>query len=130
MFDIDLGQHTDCDGVSRRDFLRVGGLTLLGLTMPDLLRAAKAAPGSREVSCILLWMGGGPSHIDTFDPKPDAPAEIRGEFGVIPTKLKGIYVAEHLPRLAQQIDKYSILRSVTSPDSSHQTATHYPPTGH
>src|SRR5438132_801887 len=131
-----------CDGIKRRDLLQIGALSALGLTLPDWLRiqAAQAAelsparggvaktPG--EVACILLWMNGGPSHIDTFDPKPDAPQEIRGEFGVIPTKLKGIYVAEHLPRLAQQIDKFSILRSVTSPDGSHETATHYLLTGY
>jgi hypothetical protein len=75
-------------------------------------------------------MNGGPSHIDTFDPKPEAPAEIRGEFAAIPTNVKGVYLSEHLPKLAQQTDKFSILRSVTSPDGSHESATHYLLTGY
>src|SRR5437016_560495 len=130
MFDFITGKHTDCDGVTRRDFLRVGGLAALGLTLPDLMRVAQANPGKKDVSCILLWMGGGPSHIDTFDPKPDAPQEIRGEFKAIPTNVKGIQISDKLPKLAKQADKFSILRSVTSPDGSHETATHYLLTGY
>src|SRR5713226_8163656 len=130
-----MASNRYCDGIKRRDLLQIGALSALGLTLPDWLRmrsaqAADLSPVKADVACILLWMNGGPSHIDTFDPKPEAPQEIRGEFGVIPTKLKGIYLAEHLPRLAQQIDKYSILRSVTSPDGSHETATHYLMTGY
>src|SRR5437868_4923037 len=130
MFDFDLAKHTDCDGVTRRDFLRVGGLTILGLTLPDYLRMASAAPGKKDTSVILLWMGGGPSHIDTFDPKPDAPQEIRGEFKAIPTNVSGIQLSDKLPKLAQQMDKFSVLRSVTSPDGTHETATHYLLTGY
>jgi hypothetical protein len=135
MFDFEIAQHTDCDGVTRRDFLRVGGLATLGLTLPGFLKMAQAAradskkPG-KDVSCILLWMGGGPSHIDTFDPKPEAPQEIRGEFKAIPTNVSGIQISEKLPKLAQQMDKFSILRSVTSPDGTHETATHYLLTGY
>jgi len=128
MFDIEVGGHTDCDGISRRDFIRVGGLSALGLTLPGVLKAgATPGPGSakKEISCILLWMGGGPSHIDTFDPKPEAPADIRGAFGVIPTNVSGIQISDQLPKLAKQMDKYSIIRSVTSPDGTHETATHY-----
>src|SRR3954465_11343496 len=87
MFDIELGKHIDCDGISRRDLLRVGGLTALGLTLPGLLKARAETAPKRETSCILLWMGGGPSHIDTFDPKPDAPVDIRGSFKTIPTNV-------------------------------------------
>ncbi|HLJ56656.1 MAG TPA: DUF1501 domain-containing protein [Chthonomonadaceae bacterium] len=132
MLDIETGQHTDCDGISRRDFLRVGGLSALGLTLPGLLRAdAQAAPAARrDVAVILLWMGGGPSHIDTFDPKPDATQEIKGPFGAIKTNVSGIQVSEHLPKLAKQMDKLSIIRSVTSPDGTHETATHYLLTGY
>ncbi len=130
MFDLQLGKHTDCDGITRRDFLRVGGLTALGLTLPDFLKMASATPGKKDVACILLWMGGGPSHIDTFDPKPDAPSEIRGEFKAIPTNVNGIQLSDQLPKLAKQMDKFSILRSVTSPDASHETATHYLLTGY
>jgi uncharacterized protein (DUF1501 family) len=136
MLDIEFGQHRDCDGVTRRDFLRVGGLSALGLTLPGLLRAdtvAAAHNGStskRDIAVILLWMGGGPSHIDTFDPKPDATQEIRGPFKAIPTNVSGIQLSEHLPRLAKQMDKFSIVRSVTSPDGTHETATHYLLTGY
>jgi hypothetical protein len=133
MFDFDLGKHTDCDGVTRRDFLRVGGLTALGLSLPGFLKMAQASPNKapkKDISCILLWMGGGPSHIDTFDPKPDAPQEIRGEFKAIPTNVSGIQISDKLPKLAQHMDKFSILRSVTSPDGTHETATHYLLTGY
>ncbi|MDE2125567.1 MAG: DUF1501 domain-containing protein [Armatimonadetes bacterium] len=130
MFDIELGRHIDCDGVSRRDFLRVGAISAFGLTLPAVLQAgASAAPGpgksARDTACILLWMGGGPSHMDTFDPKPDAPVQYRGAFGAINTNVKGIQITEHLPKLAQQADKFSILRSVTSNDGNHETATEY-----
>src|SRR5205085_4574431 len=130
MFDFDVGWHRDCDGVTRRDFLRVGGLTILGLTLPEFLRVSQAAPNKKDISCILLWMGGGPSHIDTFDPKPDAPQEIRGEFKAIQTNVSGVQISDKLPKLAKQMDKFSILRSVTSPDGSHETATHYLLTGY
>src|SRR5262245_33067132 len=81
MFDLITGSSADCTGVSRRSFLRVGALSALGLTLPQFLRLRAEQPvaGRRDVKCILLWMQGGPSHIDTFDPKPDAPVEIRGE---------------------------------------------------
>ena len=86
MFRFMHGSTRDCDGVSRRDFFRVGGLGLAGMTLADLLRLeTRAATPPTARSVILLWMQGGPSHIDTLDPKPEAPAEIRGEFGVIPT---------------------------------------------
>jgi Protein of unknown function (DUF1501) len=114
-----------CDGITRRDVLRVGALGVAGLTLPELLRAEAAADGGRkETNCILLWLNGGPSHIDMFDPKPDAPAEVRGEFGVVETNVKGVRISDQLPLLAKQADKYSILR-VTSPDSGHETATSY-----
>jgi hypothetical protein len=138
MFEIETGKYIDCDGITRRDFIRVGALAAFGLTMPGLLEAQAAttsgpavAPGAkRDAACILLWMGGGPSHIDTFDPKPDAPQEIRGAFKAIETNVKGVQISEHLPKLAKQADKFSILRSVTSPDGSHESATHYLLTGY
>src|SRR5579871_3962125 len=136
MIDIELGQHRDCEGITRRDFIRVGGLTAFGLTMSGLLKAHAdpvgpgGKPQQRDITCILLWMGGGPSHIDTFDPKPDAPQDIRGAFGAIKTNVSGIMLSEHLPKLAKQMDKFSILRSVTSPDGTHETATHYLLTGY
>lgn len=132
-----MSEYRYCDGIKRRDLLQIGALTALGLSLPGWLRAraaqaASTAPGSpppktakQDVACILLFMEGGPSHLDTFDPKPDAPQEIRGPFKAIRTNVTGVYLSEHLPKLAGQMDKFSILRSVTSPDGNHETATHY-----
>src|SRR5437660_50117 len=104
MLELFTGRKSaDCTGLSRREFLRVGGLSAFGLSLPAFLRlqqhaaAAGAAPRRGNVNCILLWMQGGPSHIDTLDPKPNAPAEIRGDFATIPTRLPGVRVCEHLP---------------------------------
>ncbi|HLU50284.1 MAG TPA: DUF1501 domain-containing protein [Planctomycetota bacterium] len=115
-----------CDGVTRRDVLRIGTLTAFGISLPSWLEleAKSGAKEERATSCILLWMNGGPSHIDSFDPKPDAPAAIRGEFKTIPTTQPGIHFTEHLPRLARRLDKFSMLRSVTSPENGHERATH------
>src|SRR5688572_12020653 len=132
MFDIETGSTRNCEGVNRREFLRVGALTAFGLSLPGILRheAHASAAARKPISAILLWMNGGPSQLDTFDPKPDAPAEIRGEFGSIPTRIPGLRVTEHFPRLAACVDRYSVLRSVTSPDNGHETATHYLLTGY
>jgi hypothetical protein len=131
MFQLTSGSHRSCDGLSRRDFLRVGSLTAFGLSLPGLLRArAAAASQAADVSCILIWQQGGMSHIDTFDPKPDAPAEIRGEFGVIATNVAGIRVCDTLPALARQQDKFSILRSLNPRNGSHGVADAYMMTGH
>lgn len=130
MFEITRGQSSACDGMTRREMLRIGTVAALGLSLPEILRVehyAKAA-GTRtkdDLSVILLWMQGGPSHIDTFDPKPDAPAEVRGEFGVIPTTIPGVQVTEYLPRLAANLDKYSIIRSGYSYNASHGVADAY-----
>ncbi|WP_435017736.1 DUF1501 domain-containing protein [Tundrisphaera sp. TA3] len=113
---------------SRRWFLRAGLAGLAGLATPDLLRLqAKAAtspskPGGPK-SVILLWLSGGPSHIDMWDPKPDAPAEIRGPFGSIPTKLPGVRFGEHLPRQAAMMDKLTVIRSVDCSASDHTPIT-------
>ncbi|MCI0684259.1 MAG: DUF1501 domain-containing protein [Gemmataceae bacterium] len=114
-----------CDSLTRRDFFHAGALSMLGLTLPDWmkLRAAGAAP-DRDVNCIMLFLCGGPSHIDTWDPKPEAPPEIRGPFGVTATNVPGIRLAETFPRMAQIADKYSLIRSV------YHTATAVHDTGH
>src|SRR5205823_11971859 len=103
-----------------------------GLGRPDFLRlqAAAAAGAARADACILLWLAGGPSHLDTFDPKPDGPVEVRGEFKAIPTNVSGIQLSEHLPLTAKVMDKFSIIRSVTSPEGSHERACHYMLTGY
>jgi len=116
--------------MGRREVLRAGGLGLLGLGLPDLLRARDTAPRpGRAKACILLFMWGGPAQQDTLDPKPDAPAEFRGEFRPIPTALPGVRVCEHLPRLATRLDRLALVRSMTHPDVNHTTATHYLLTG-
>ncbi|MFN3648792.1 MAG: DUF1501 domain-containing protein [Armatimonadota bacterium] len=126
---------TDCEKFHRRDFLKVGVLGAVGgLTMTDLfaLRAQAAAQNggsSPTESVILIWQGGGPSHIDTFDPKPDAPEEIRGTFNPIETNVKGIRISEHLPHLAKVMDKVALIRSVTTNEAAHERGTHYMLTG-
>jgi Protein of unknown function (DUF1501) len=133
MLDLWLGSNRSCDRVTRRDVLRVGSLTALGLSLPGFLqlRARAALAGQeREVSCILIWLQGGISHIDSFDPKPQAPEEIRGEFATIATNVPGIAICDPLPRLAQQQDKYSILRSLNPRNGSHGVADAYMMSGH
>lgn len=137
MFDLITGpKFAHCEGTSRREFLRVGGLSALGLSLANFFRlqahATEAAPTRRRsnVNCILLWMQGGPSHIDTLDPKPDAPVEIRGEFGTIPTRQQGVRICEHLPLLARQFDKLSLIRGHDPQNGSHGTADHLMMSGH
>jgi hypothetical protein len=128
MFELAQGSHRSCDGLRRRDFLRVGSLTALGLTLPSYLRAASS--GGKDVSCILLWLQGGISHIDSFDPKPEAPTEVRGEFGAIATNVPGISICDPLLMLARHQDKYSILRSLNPRNGSHGVADAYMLSGH
>ncbi|MBI3838032.1 MAG: DUF1501 domain-containing protein [Planctomycetia bacterium] len=110
---------------SRRWFLQTGLAGLAGLSLADTLRlsAAGATPRADKKAVILFWLSGGPSHIDTWDPKPDAPAEIRGPYRAISTKVPGIQVCEHLPLQAQIMDKLSIIRSVDCTASNHTPIT-------
>jgi hypothetical protein len=122
-----------CDGLSRRDVLHAGGLGLLGLSLPDLLRnRAAAAPGksARAKSCILLFLMGGPPQHSTWDPKPDAPAEIRGQFRPIATAVPGVQVGELMPRLARHADKLCLLRAVCTDDNAHSSSGYYVLTGY
>src|SRR5436309_3189516 len=135
MLEFTTGHSVDCTGASRRDFLRVGGLAALGLSLPAALRlrqAAAANPAARRTppSCILIWLEGGPSHIDTFDPKPDAPAEVRGEFGTVATALPGVRFSEHLPHLAKLTHKFSLIRGHDPRNGSHGVADHLMMSGH
>src|SRR5260221_7704870 len=118
----------DAAPMGRREFLRAGSLGLLGLTLPQLARAQSAAP-PRAKACILLFMWGGPAQQDTWDPKPDAPAEYRGEFRPIPTNVPGLQVCEHLPRIARHAEKLAVLRAMTHPEVDHTVGTHYLLTG-
>lgn len=119
--------RTLCDGVSRRTFLCAGSLGAVGLSLPQFLHAK--TPGVSPLSgfgrakrCILLFLTGGPPQLDTFDLKPMAPAEIRGELRPIVTNVSGIQIGELCPHLARQADKYCIVRSVTHPDTVHTSA--------
>jgi hypothetical protein len=109
-----------CDGFSRRDFLRIGGLALGGLSLPQILRA-QAASGEKRAhkAVIMIFLPGGPSHQDIFDLKMDAPVEVRGEFRPIGTNVAGIEICEHLPRLAQMMDRCTLIRSMADCDSRH-----------
>src|SRR5687768_3667053 len=103
-----LGRGTKlCDGITRRELMRVGGLAFGGLTLAGLRRlsAEAATDAGRGKSVIMIWMRGGPSHIDSYDMKPDAPEEIRGEFRPIPTNVPGIQICEHMPQQARIMDK-------------------------
>ncbi len=112
-----------CDGVSRRDFLRIGALGLGGLSLPQLLRAEASAGirsrGNRHKAVIMVFLPGGPSHQDMFDLKADAPAEVRGEFRPINTNVPGIQICEHMPRLARLADQYTIIRSMVGATDRH-----------
>jgi hypothetical protein len=106
---------------SRRGMLKASLAGLAGLTLPDLLRQqAQATTARRGKAVILLWMAGGPSHIDTWDPKPDRPLANRGPFGVIPTALPGVFLCEHLPLQAAMLDRFTIIRSVDARHSNHE----------
>lgn len=114
--------------LSRRQALRVGALAGLGLSLPGVLRqeaqgAAAAGAAAKAKSVILLWLQGGVSHHETFDTKPDATDDVRGEFVPIKTNLPGVYVGEHMPRLAGMMDKLAVIRSATHGDSGHQRAS-------
>jgi hypothetical protein len=131
MLDIILGRGPRrCDGVSRRDFLRVGALAGLGLTLPALLRgqAARAAgpkKGPRAKSVLLVYLGGGLSHHDSFDPKPEAPPEVRGKYRTIDTVVPGLKVGELLPRMAGVMDRLTLVRSGAHNNDHHETATNW-----
>ncbi|MDB5336495.1 MAG: Sulfatase [Planctomycetaceae bacterium] len=119
--------------VPRRGFLQIGALGAFGLTLPDYLRqqahAADSAP-SKARSAILIFLSGGPSHHDTFDPKPDTPAEIRGEYSTIQTRVPGVQFASSVPLLAGQMHRLAIMRAVTHRDGSHESGVAYMQTGY
>jgi hypothetical protein len=116
-----LGQpHRFCDRVSRRAFLQIGGLALGGLSLPQILRAEENAGITRShKAVIMIFLSGGPPHQDMVDLKPDAPAEIRGEFKPIRTSVPGIEICEHLPRMAAMMDRLAIIRSLVGSEGHH-----------
>src|ERR1051325_4329206 len=124
MLSIPGNNVVDCDGVTRREFMRIGGAAMLGgLSLPMLLGAEAGAFANEKQQgvagfgqakhVIMIYLQGGPSHIDIWDPKPDAPANVRGEFKPIKTKVPGIWLSETMPRLAEQMDKCTLIRSVS-----------------
>jgi hypothetical protein len=135
MLDVILGRPSRrCDGTSRRDFLRVGAVGALGLSLPGLLQGeahaarlgpARKARGARARSVILVFLGGGLSHHDSFDPKPDAPAEVRGKYKPIDTVVPGLRVSEMVPRMAQVMNRLTLVRSGAHNNDHHETATNW-----
>jgi uncharacterized protein (DUF1501 family) len=127
-FESEKGIKT-CDGLTRRDFLRVGalGAGAVSLSLADLHGSAP----SKDINCILLFLVGGPSQLDTWDPKPDAPETVRGPFQPIATNVSGIRIAEHFPRMAQRAHRYAIVRSVHHEEAPiHETGQQMIQTGH
>ena len=132
-----------CDGIDRREVLRLGGLGFTGLALPAFFQARAAADqkgpsGTRKSSngfgkaraCIIVFNYGGPSHLDLWDLKPDAPAEIRGDFKPAPTSVPGVAISEHLPRLAKQAHLYTLVRSMTHRDNDHAIGAYLALTGY
>ena len=132
MLHIDVNQGVrHCDGLTRRDLLRVGALGLGGLTLPALLQlqqttvSASPPPRRQGRSVIVLFLSGGPSQLDMFDLKPEAPLEIRGTFRPTATRVPGVHISEHLPRMAAQADKYTIIRSMRHNNGNHPAAAYW-----
>lgn len=129
-----MSEYRNCAGMTRRNCLQLGLTAGLGLGLSQLLRLqANAAPTTprqaKAKSCILIWMDGGPTHFETFDPKPDAPAEIRGEFEPISTKLPGVQFSQYMTRLAGMLDQVSVIRSIRHDQGNHGAGNHYMMTG-
>jgi len=127
-----MATRTNCTGPSRRDCLKLGLTAALGTGLVPLLRlrasdAGKLTPTAN--GCILVWLDGGPTHYETFDPKPDAPKEIRGEFATVATRSPGVFFSQHLPKLAGMSDKLAVVRSIRHDQGNHGAGNHYMMTG-
>ncbi len=127
MLDISLAKNCNrlCNGVSRRNFIRIGSLAPLGLALPQLLAAEASTQHSRAKSVILIFLGGGLSHHDSFDMKPEAVEQIRGKYKSIATNVPGLEVCELLPKTAQVMNKLTLVRSGTHENDHHETATNW-----
>src|SRR5262245_40501970 len=124
---------TDCDGATRRDFLKIGTLGLTGLSLSGLLRLQQAAAGSgksvKDTSVVWLWLGGGATHIETFDPKMEAPAEYRSMVGAVKTNVPGVHIGGLFPKMARRADQMAFVRSFAHGNSGHGGGTHFVMTG-
>jgi hypothetical protein len=137
MLSLGTAEARLCEGLSRREWLRSGGLSVLGFTLADWLRLRAAGPTpvrptssfGRARSCIVVFLFGAPAHQDIWDLKPDAPADIRGEFMPIASSVPGVFVGEHIPRIARQMHQLALIRSLSHPDNTHTVAMHYMLTG-
>ncbi|MFP6700561.1 MAG: DUF1501 domain-containing protein, partial [Planctomycetaceae bacterium] len=120
-----------CDGLTRRNCLQLGLGALGGVGLSGMLRlqAQSAAANARKRSCILVWLDGGPTHYETFDPKPKAPSEVRGEFHPISTSVPGVQFSEHLVRLAKSAGDFAVIRSIRHNQGNHGAGNHYMMTG-
>ncbi len=127
--------HSNCNGLGRRDFLQAGFGAIGGVAFSDILALRAQAAQARgktspdQINCILVWLDGGPSHYETFDPKPTAPQDIRGEFKSIPTSVPGVHFCETMPLLAKSFKKFSVIRSICHKDPNHGGGNHYMMTG-
>jgi hypothetical protein len=135
MLNLLVGRRShNCEGSTRRDFLKVGTLGLGALALPDLLRmraeARAAGQSAKDTSVIWLWLSGGPTHVETFDPKMTAPAEYRSVTGEVETSLPGVTIGGTFPKLSQVIDKMALVRSFAHTNSGHGGGTHYVMTGY
>lgn len=136
MFSLNDRRSRLCDGYSRRELLRAGGLSLMGLSLPQLLAASDSAPPSvsrtfgRAKNVIFLYLAGGPPQHETFDPKPDAPIDIRGAFNPIQTNIPGMQFCELLPRTAGIADKLAVVRSMATDDNTHSSSSYWVLTGY
>jgi hypothetical protein len=124
----------NCEGITRRNCLQLGLGGLVGAGLAPLLRGqALAGAGVQQQkqadACILVWLDGGPTHYETFDPKPEAPVEIRGQFGTTPTSVPGVHFSEHMVKLAKVFEKYSLIRSIRHDQGNHGAGNHYMMTG-
>src|SRR5438874_12810792 len=127
---------TLCDGLTRRECLRIGGLGMFGLTLPALAQARQAAAATgatdkfgKAKSCIILFFLGGPPQHETWDPKPAAPAEVRGDLQSIASAVPGFRVGELMPRTARFTNKIAVLRAMTTRDNAHSSSGYYMTTG-
>ncbi|MDA1016811.1 MAG: DUF1501 domain-containing protein, partial [Planctomycetota bacterium] len=135
MLTLEAGRrYRDCDGNTRRDFLKVGALGTGALTLPNLLRSRAQAAGKGvslpDTSVIWLWLGGGPTHVETFDPKMTAPKEYRSVTGEAATSLPGVTIGGTFPKIAQMADKMAFVRSFAHTNSGHGGGTHWLMTGY